>query len=81
MPEPKLIVLDEPGHGLDTLSCRELLQDLRRLRDDAGTTVVFTTAAAQDAASADRVGILQEGRLAAIGRSADLADALGRFTS
>lgn len=72
LPEPPLLVLDEPSSGLDPTARRELLQELRRLRDDAGTTIVLTTHMIEEAAVADRVGILHEGRLVAIGSPADL---------
>jgi len=72
LPEPKLLVLDEPSSGLDPTARRELLQELRRLRDDAGTTIVLTTHLFEEAAAADRVGILHEGQLVAIGAPADL---------
>ena len=72
LPEPPLLVLDEPSSGLDPTARRELLQELRRLRDDAGTTIVMTTHLIEEAAVADRVGILHEGQLIAIGAPADL---------
>lgn len=72
LPEPKLLVLDEPSSGLDPTARRELLLELRRLRDDAGTTVVLTTHLFDEAAAADRVGILHDGQLVAIGAPADL---------
>jgi ABC-2 type transport system ATP-binding protein len=77
LPEPKLLVLDEPSSGLDPVARRDLLQELGRLRDDAGTTVVLTTHMMEEAAVSDRVGILHEGRLAAIGAPSDLTEALG----
>jgi ABC-2 type transport system ATP-binding protein len=77
LPKPSLLVLDEPSTGLDPTARRELLQELRRLRDDAGTTIVLTTHIMEEAAVADRVGILHQGQLAAIGTPADLIDALG----
>ena len=43
LPEPQLLVVDEPGAGLDVAAGRELVHDLKRLRDDAATTIVFTT--------------------------------------
>jgi len=79
LPEPKLLVIDEPGTGLDAAAGRELVQDLKRLRDDAGTTIVFSTAVANEAVLADRVGILQNGILTAIGKTGDLADPIGRL--
>jgi ABC-2 type transport system ATP-binding protein len=72
LPEPPLLVLDEPSSGLDPTARRELLLELRRLRDDAGTTIVLTTHLIEEAAVADRVGILHEGKLVAIGAPADL---------
>lgn len=77
LPEPPLLVLDEPSSGLDPMARRDLLRELTRLRDDAGTTIVLTTHMIEEAAVADRVGILHEGRLAAIGAPADLVDAIG----
>ena len=77
LPEPSLLVLDEPSSGLDPVARRDLLQELRRLRDDAGTTVVLTTHIMEEAAVAGRVGILHEGQLVAIGAPSDLTDAIG----
>jgi ABC-2 type transport system ATP-binding protein len=77
LPSPQLLVLDEPSSGLDPTARRDLLQELMRLREDAGTTVVLTTHIMEEAAVADRVGILHEGRLVAIGTPTDLTDALG----
>ena len=72
LPEPPLLVLDEPSSGLDPTARRELLQELKRLRDDEGTTIVLTTHMIEEAAVADRVGILHEGQLVAIGAPGDL---------
>ena len=72
LPEPPLLVLDEPSSGLDPTARRELLQELRRLRDDEGTTIVLTTHMMEEAAVSDRVGILHEGLLVAIGAPDDL---------
>lgn len=77
LPEPALLVLDEPGSGLDPAARRDLWQELQRLRDDAGTTIVLTTHQLDEAASANRVGILNEGRLVAIGAPNALTDAIG----
>lgn len=77
LPEPRLLVLDEPSTGLDPSARRELLGELGRLRDDAGTTVVLTTHLMEEAAACDRVGILHEGRLVAIGSPASLVDTIG----
>jgi ABC-2 type transport system ATP-binding protein len=77
LPEPRLLVLDEPSTGLDPSARRDLLRELARLRDDAGTTVVLTTHLMEEAAACDRVGILHEGRLVAIGSPAALVETIG----
>jgi ABC-2 type transport system ATP-binding protein len=77
LPEPPLVILDEPSAGLDPTARRGLLQELTRLRDDAGTTIVLTTHLMDEAAVCDRVGILHEGRLVAIGAPAALTEAIG----
>lgn len=77
LPEPRLLLLDEPSAGLDPLARRELLDELVRLRDDAGTTVVLTTHIMEEAALCDRVGILHEGQLVAIGSPASLIATIG----
>lgn len=77
LPEPRLVVLDEPSTGLDPSARRDLIRELVRLRDDAGTTVVLTTHLMDEAAACDRVGILHEGRLVAIGSPAALMDTIG----
>jgi ABC-2 type transport system ATP-binding protein len=75
--EPPLIILDEPSAGLDPAARRDLLQELARLRDDAGTTIVLTTHLMDEATVCDRVGILHEGRLVAIGAPSALTEAIG----
>lgn len=75
--EPPLVILDEPSAGLDPAARRDLLQELTRLRDDAGTTIVLTTHLMDEATVCDRVGILHEGRLVAIGAPSALTEAIG----
>ncbi|MGE3274834.1 MAG: ABC transporter ATP-binding protein [Vicinamibacterales bacterium] len=77
LPEPRLLVLDEPSTGLDPAARRDLMHELARLREDAGTTVVLTTHIVEEAAACDRVGVLHEGQLAAIGAPGDLIDTVG----
>jgi ABC-2 type transport system ATP-binding protein len=75
--EPELLLLDEPGLGVDPLSRRELwrmLEDFRR----EGTTVVLSTSYMDEAERCDRVAFLDAGRIVALGRPADLrSDAAG----
>jgi len=77
LPEPRLLILDEPSTGLDPSARRDLIRELIRLRDDAGTTVVLTTHLMDEAAACDRVGILHQGRLVGIGSPAALMETIG----
>jgi len=69
--DPRLILLDEPTSGLDPVNAVELDTLLVKLRDTLKTTVVFVTHAVESALSiADRIMVLDSGRVAAIGAPA-----------
>jgi ABC-2 type transport system ATP-binding protein len=75
--EPKLLVLDEPLEGLDPPS-RSLLKEILRERQRAGTTVLFSSHILSDVEDiADRVGILNGGKLATSGSIRELMTAFG----
>ncbi len=70
--QPRVLFVDEPFIGLDPFTIR-LLRDLLRRKARAGMTVFLTThilALAEDLA--DRVGIIAQGRLVALGTVAEL---------
>jgi len=68
---PKIVFLDEPTLGLDIVSRRELWKIVRRMKGEL--TVVLTTHYLEEAeALADRVGIMAEGRLCALGTPQEL---------
>ncbi|MDE2890341.1 MAG: ABC transporter ATP-binding protein [Gemmatimonadota bacterium] len=64
---PELLLFDEPSSGLDPLARRTLWDDLRKLREEKGATVLLTTHFIEEAERCDRVGILDRGRLVAQG--------------
>jgi len=70
--EPKLLIADEPTVGLDPKSIRELKTLLRELA--AGGMTVFLSTHTLDIAEelADRIGIIDRGRLIGCGTMADL---------
>lgn len=72
MTTPDFIVLDEPTVGVDPLSRRELQRVLDDVRRTDGVTILFSTAYLDEAASADRVYILEKGRIVACGTPAEL---------
>lgn len=69
---PEVLVLDEPTAGLDPVSRGELLGLVRSLRD-AGTTVVLVSHDLDEVAEvADRVCVLEGGRVKALGTPAEV---------
>jgi ABC-2 type transport system ATP-binding protein len=71
---PQLLLLDEPSTGLDPAARSDMWQYLRQLRERDGVTIVLTTHLLDEAERvADRVAILNHGRLAAIGTPAELS--------
>ena len=78
---PKILFLDEPTTGLDVQSRTALWDDVARLARDDGVTVFLTTQYLEEAdALADRVGIIDHGRLVAEGTPADLKAQIGQPT-
>ncbi len=74
---PELLLLDEPSTGLDPGARRDFSQHLRGLRDRAGVTVVLTTHFMEEAERADRVAVLHEGALVALGSPDQLKHRVG----
>ena len=72
--DPRVIFLDEPTTGLDPRSRRETWAIVRELVA-GGTTVLLTTQHLEEAeALADRIGVLDRGRLIAHGTAGELKD-------
>jgi ABC-2 type transport system ATP-binding protein len=79
--EPRLLILDEPLTGLDAAAARQV-KDLLQQRTRAGGTVILTTHILEVAERvADRIGIIQRGRLLAEGTLAELRSRAGRDQS
>ncbi len=67
VPRPKLILLDEPTAGVDPQSREQILKIIAGLRDD-GNAILYTTHYMEEAERlCDRLGILSEGKLVAVG--------------
>jgi len=70
--DPQLLILDEPLTGLDASVARQV-KDLLQARVQAGATVILTTHILEVAERlADRIGIIQSGKLRAEGTLAEL---------
>jgi daunorubicin resistance ABC transporter ATP-binding subunit len=75
---PRILFLDEPTTGLDPLNRRVLWDEIRALRDD-GTTVFLTTQYLEEADElADRIAIIENGRIIACGAPQELKGAIGQ---
>lgn len=77
MHQPPLLFLDEPSTGLDPQSRANLWEHIQRLRRDTGMTIVLTTHYLEEADSmAERVMVVDHGRLIADGTSEGLKEQL-----
>jgi ABC-2 type transport system ATP-binding protein len=75
---PEVLFLDEPFEGIDPISTRAIKDILRDMADQRGTTVFFSTHVMELAERfCDRVGIINRGKLAAVGSIPDLRSRLG----
>ena len=69
--EPEILFLDEPTLGLDVLARHELWDIIRALKGKV--TIILTTHYMEEAAAlSDRIGILKQGRLLAVGTQEEL---------
>jgi ABC-2 type transport system ATP-binding protein len=74
---PAVLLLDEPSTGLDPGARRDLWQYLKSLRDNEQITVLITTHLMEEAERCDRLAILHEGRLVALGTPSALKSEIG----
>ncbi|CAO3357352.1 sulfate ABC transporter ATP-binding protein [Azospirillum palustre] len=73
--EPKVLLLDEPFGALDAKVRKELRRWLRKLHDDIHITSVFVTHDQEEALElADRVVVMNQGRIEQIGTPAEVYD-------
>ncbi len=62
--QTKCLVLDEPTAMLDPVGRREVLDTVRKLHREAGITVVYITHFMEEAAAAQRVVVMEDGKIA-----------------
>ncbi|MCU1312207.1 MAG: daunorubicin resistance transporter ATPase subunit [Candidatus Angelobacter sp.] len=74
---PSVLLLDEPTTGLDPGARRDLWKYLNILRDSEGVTIMVTTHLMEEAEHCDRLAILNEGNLVALGTPAELKAEIG----
>jgi len=69
---PRCIVLDEPTAMLDPVGRREVLRTIKKLNRESGITVVLITHHMDEAAQADRVVVMSDGRIIKDGMPKDV---------
>jgi ABC-2 type transport system ATP-binding protein len=76
--DPHVLFLDEPTTGLDPASRIDVWDEVRRLNTEQGMTIFLTTQYLEEADRlADRVAIIDRGRIVAMGTPAELKRGLG----
>src|SRR3954470_16137613 len=76
---PEVLFLDEPTTGLDPISRAKVWDEVRRLNEHLGMTIFLTTQYLEEADElADRVGIIDGGRLVAEGTPDELKRSVGQ---
>lgn len=75
---PKLVYMDEPTVGIDPQSRRRILDTVFRLRDEYNMSVLYTTHLMEEAQElSDRVGIIDHGKIIALGTQGELTQQVG----
>lgn len=78
--QPELIVLDEPTLGLDVLAKRQMIEFLKLINKEHGTTIVVTSHDMDDLEEmAQRIILLSKGEIAFDGSFGQLRDVAGSF--
>lgn len=76
---PEVLFLDEPTTGLDPVSRARVWEEVRRLNRELGVTIFLTTQYLEEADRlADRVGIIDRGRIVAEGTPEELKRSVGQ---
>jgi ABC-2 type transport system ATP-binding protein len=77
---PAVLFLDEPTLGLDPQTRARIWDYIRKMAKDEGVTVVLTTHYMEEAEQVcDRVGIIDHGRIIALGTPEELIESMGGY--
>lgn len=79
--QPEIIVLDEPTAMLDPIGRREIIETVRRLNRERQMTVVLITHYMDEAAEADRVIVMDSGKIEMCGTPRDIFPQVERLKS
>ncbi len=65
--KPKLLILDEPTTGIDAVSRKELIDVLKLLNKDFGTTIIISSPYRNEIMMCDRATLIKEGKIVQLG--------------
>ena len=78
---PEVLILDEPTAGLDPAGCAQLLGNIRRYREESGSTVLLVSHSMDEVAQlAERIIVFDRGHVALDGTPAEVFAQAGRLT-
>ena len=78
---PEVLILDEPTAGLDPAGCAQLLDNIRRYREESGSTVLLVSHSMDEVAKlAERIIVFDRGHVALDGTPAEVFAQAGRLT-
>ncbi len=69
--KPEILILDEPTTGVDAVSRKEFWEMLQRLQQQ-GLTIIVSTPYMDDAGKCNRVALMQDGNMLAVGTTAEI---------
>ena len=80
--QPEVLILDEPTSQLDPISAGDFLNTLKKINRELGTTIVITEHRMEDIfPAADRVAVMEDGRLTFLGSPREVGLALRESAS
>jgi ABC-2 type transport system ATP-binding protein len=74
---PQVLLMDEASTGLDPAARRDLTRHIEELRDREGVTILLTTHVLEEADRCDRLALLHEGNIVAMGSPGELRSRIG----
>jgi ABC-2 type transport system ATP-binding protein len=74
---PRILLMDEASTGLDPSARRELSRHIEGLRDEEGVTILLTSHILEEADRCDRLALLHQGAIVAMGSPRELRSRIG----
>jgi len=74
---PQVLLMDEASTGLDPAARRDLILHIEKLRENDGVTVLLTTHVLEEADRCDRLALLHQGQIVAMGSPGELRSRIG----